>query len=134
MTLKTEILSSFEDLDPRVVKFIDKTITAIEEQKIEVTDYTKMILNLLITQLVLYYKASDDILKIDTVTSEDSYKRKSKMPEISIMQKANDQILILLDKITLSPLSSAKVKKLNEREIISKEESSLNKLNKLKGK
>lgn len=113
MTLKTEILSNFETVDRRVEKFLDRTINAVEEQKITVTDYTKMILIMLVSQLILYYKACDDVLKTPNVTSEDNYKRKAKMPEISIMQKTHDQILHLLDKITLSPLASAKVKKLN---------------------
>ena len=54
----------------------------------------------------------DNIFAKNEVSSEDSYKRKAKAPEISIMQKSHDQILNLLDKISLSPLSSAKIKKL----------------------
>lgn len=115
MNLRNEILSSlnFETLDKRVEQFLDKTISALEEQKVTITDYTKMILSMLVAQLVLYYKACDSALQSDKVSSEDAYKRKAKMPEISIMQKSHDQILHLLDKIALSPLSSAKIKKLN---------------------
>ena len=113
MDLKTEILSDFNSLDHRVEKFIDKTIAALEGQKLEITDYTKMILSMLVTQLILYYKACDLVLDTDKVSSEDAYKRKAKAPEISIMQKCHDQILNLLDKISASPLSKAKIKKLN---------------------
>ena len=113
MNLKTEILQDFPSVDKRVDKFLSKTINTLEEQHLEITDYTKMILTMLVTQLTLYYKACDSVFKIDDITSEDSYKRKSKMPEISIMQTANDKILNLLDKISASPLSKAKIKKLN---------------------
>ena len=114
MTLKTEILSSFETVDRRVEKFLDRTINAISEQKINITDYTKMILTMLVTQLILHFKAYDEVFKNNgTVTAEDSYKRASKAPAISVMQQTHDKILQLFDKITLSPLASAKVKKLN---------------------
>lgn len=116
MKLQEEIISNFGNLDSRVESFLKKTITDINTKGIKVTDYTKMILELLVVQLVLYYKAFDEINEDTSVSSEDSYNRKAKSPAISIMQKANDQILVLLDKITLSPLSSAKVKKLNKND------------------
>lgn len=116
MKLQEEIISNFGNLDSRVESFLKKTITDINTKGIKVTDYTKMILELLVVQLVLYYKAFDEINEDTSVSSEDSYNRKAKSPAISIMQKANDQILVLLDKIALSPLSSAKVKKLNKND------------------
>lgn len=112
MTLKTEILSNFENVDKRVDKFIDKTISALTEQDTPINDYTKIILNLLVLQLILYYKACDQLVKDTDMTTTDAYKRRAKHPEITIIQKAHDQILNLLDKLTLSPLENAKVKKL----------------------
>ena len=68
---------------------------------------------MLASQLVIYYKALDAIFGKDDVSTTDLYDRKAKAPEISILQKAHDQILALLDKLSLSPIVKAKLKKLN---------------------
>ena len=70
---------------------------------------------MILSQLVLYFKSLDEINTEDQVSSTDSYSRKAKMPAISVMQKAHDQILVLLDKILASPTALAKVSKLKEK-------------------
>lgn len=117
-TLRNEILKNMNvtSADPRVIMFLDTTISALDSQSIKITDYTKLILGMLVTQLVLYYKACDALIQDnESITSEDKYKRRAQAPIISIMQKANDKIIGLLDKISLSPLEKAKVKKLNQK-------------------
>ena len=117
--LRNEILEKMNvrtSLDPRVILFLDTTILALSGQDIKITDYTKLILCMLVTQLVLYYKACDELINSDdSIISEDKYKRRAQAPVIAIMQKANNQIISLLDKISLSPLEKAKVKKLNQK-------------------
>ena len=100
-------------VDARVETFMQNIAKDIDTQKKPYTQYTRMILTLMVSQLVLYYKALDE-MEANNVESQDSYKRKSKAPSIAIMQKANDQILHLMDKIGLSPLESAKIRKLNK--------------------
>jgi len=114
MTLKNQILSKYDKVDDRVNSFLDKVISDLNAKKIAITDYTVLILNMLVAQLVLYFKAVDDVMNTENVTNSDAYNRKSKTPEIAVLQKSNDQILNLLDKISLSPLSAAKIKKLNK--------------------
>lgn len=104
--------TTYKNLDPRVIDYLDKTISSLEQQNVKITDYTKLMLTMIVNELILYYKTLDIIYEEDTITSRDSYKRKAKAPEINIMQKCHSQVLDLLDKILASPTSNARVKKL----------------------
>lgn len=108
-----DIVSNYsEPLDSRVTDFLELVATAVEER--ETSAYTIIILKLLIPQLVLYYKALDLTQKDDKLRHEDVYNRITKSPEIQVLQKANAQILGLLDKLCLSPLEKAKIKRINK--------------------
>lgn len=99
-----------EPLDARIIDFLTYVTSSLENE----TDYTKIILNMLVPQLIIYYKALDNMQAATDVTHNDDYNRKSKAPEISVMQKANDQILNLLDKLVLSPIEKAKFKRITK--------------------
>lgn len=109
-----EIKSSYNDLDERVYKFLERVIKDIDD--VDITNYNKIIIDMLIPQLVIYYKAIDIIKSETSISKKDDYNRTSKSPEIAVMQKANDQILNLLDKLVLSPLEKAKLKRINKDE------------------
>ena len=111
MELRNEIIADFKDLDPRVIKFLDRIISELETNN-TVNEYSKSLLGMLVLQLVIYYKASDEVATADKLAHEDNYKRVSKNPALQVLMKAHDQILVLLDKLAISPYSSAKVKKL----------------------
>ena len=113
--LTSEIINKIQKVDDeRVIDFMDNITTDIKNRKIAVTEYLKVILSMLVTQFVLYIKAVDQINKEEKVSSTDDYKRVAKSPAISVAEKAHDKIVELLDKISLSPLAEAKVKKLNK--------------------
>lgn len=113
--LTQETINSINKIeDERIISFIDKVVNDLNEKHIEISNYIKIILTMLVSQLVLYYKACDAIFSNNKVSTKDLYERNAKAPEIAVMQKSHDQILNLLDKITLSPMSSAKIKKLNQ--------------------
>ena len=115
--LTSEIINKIQTVDDqRVIDFMDSITTDIKERKIKVTEYLKVILSMLVTQFVLYIKAVDQINKESKVSSTDDYKRAAKSPAISVAQKAHDKIVELLDRISLSPLSEAKIKKLNSND------------------
>lgn len=115
MSLLEETIKDYKDLDPRIILYLEHVINEINKSK--VTDYTKVILSMLVPQLIIYYKSLDELNSSDNdLTNENKYYGKSKSPVIIIMQKANDQILNLLDKISLSPMTKAKIKKLNTTE------------------
>lgn len=115
--LTAEIINKIQTVDDeRVIDFIDDITTDIKNRKIKVTEYLKVMLSMLVTQFVLYVKAVDQINKESSVSSTDDYKRAAKSPAIAVAQKAHDKIVELLDRISLSPLSEAKIKKLNSSE------------------
>ena len=107
-----DIIKKHSDLDSRIIEFLNYVVDDIECNN----NYSKIILNMLIPQLIIYYKALDVIKANKEVSHKDDYSRISKSPEIAVLQKSNDQILNLLDKLALSPLEKAKVKKLNKDE------------------
>ena len=113
--LTSEIINKIQNVDDkRVIDFMDDITTDIKNRNIKVTEYLKVMLSMLVTQFILYIKAVDQINKESSVTSTDDYKRVAKSPAISVAQKAHDKIVELLDRISLSPLSEAKIKKLNK--------------------
>lgn len=99
-------------LDKRIIEFLELVAIAVEER--DISAYSKIILKMLIPQLVVYYKALDLMNKSDSLRHEDVYNRITKSPEVQVMQKANDQILNLLDKLALSPMEKAKIKRINK--------------------
>jgi len=105
-----DIKSKNPDLDSRILEFLNYVIYEIELND----NYSKIILNMLIPQLIIYYKALDVIKTNKEVSHKDDYSRISKSPEIAVMQKANDQILNLLDKLAISPMEKAKIKRINK--------------------
>lgn len=128
MNILEETIKDYKDLDPRIILYLEHVVNEIGKDK--VTDYTKVILGMLVPQLIIYYRSLDELNTKNDLTNENKYYGKSKSPVIIIMQKANDQILNLLDKISLSPMTKAKIKKLNttEENTTSSGEKVLNKL------
>lgn len=110
-----EITSKYkEPLDSRVVSFLDNVTSDLDEKNIN--HYSRIVLDMLVPQLIIYFKAQDNIQVEGGVSHSDDYNRKSKSPEIGVLQKANDQILSLLDKLVLSPLEKAKIKRINKND------------------
>lgn len=114
MNILEETIKDYKDLDPRIILYLEHVVNEIGKD--QVTDYTKVILGMLVPQLIIYYRSLDELNTKNDLTNENKYYGKSKSPVIIIMQKANDQILNLLDKISLSPMTKAKIKKLNTTE------------------
>lgn len=115
MKLLDEILKNYTELDERVILYMERITNMVVLMNKNVSDYTKSILSMLVVQLIIYYKAVDDVISTN-VTHEDKYERKAKSPNIVVLQTANDKILNLLDKIGLSPLVQARINKLNQSE------------------
>ena len=101
-------------IDSRIESMLDCVINSLDPN--HRSDYSKIILTMLIPQLILYFRALDAVNDNDKLSTKDDYSRTAKSPEIQILQKCNDQILNLLDKLCLSPLEKAKVKRLNKDE------------------
>lgn len=110
----TEIIDTNIDnkIDSRIESMLDCVIHSLDPN--HKGDYSKIILTMLVPQLILYFRALDEVNKTEKLSTKDDYSRTAKSPEIQVLQKCNDQILNLLDKLALSPMEKAKIKRINK--------------------
>ena len=106
-------------IDSRIESMLDCVINSLDPN--HKGDYSKIILTMLVPQLILYFQALDEINTNKKLSTSDVYSRTAKSPEIQVLQKCNDQILNLLDKLCLSPLEKSKLKRLNKEDGSAKE-------------
>lgn len=107
--IKQDILSNFTvDIDPRIDKFLESVLKAVEyTNNIE---YKKNALILLVTQLILYFKASDSLVATTNIGDNNKYLRL-----VGLLQGCNDKILRIMNDLGCSPLQDAKISKLKEK-------------------
>ena len=109
------ILENYNEYDDRVKLFLSRVFEDVKKSNDEkLSNYFYCCLDLLAHQLSLYYLSGDAIEEAKNLSAEDAYKRVSKNPAVAIMAKAHQQILDILEKLSLSPFQKAKLKKLNE--------------------
>lgn len=120
---KKNILASFENYDQRTQDMMENIVKQLAKQEKEVNDYALVILQLVAVQFEIYFKALDDVIRDGIVNSTQVGDRtiNQPKPQLEALQKSNTQITRLLDKIGISPLEAAKIKKLNK--VDSEEES-----------
>lgn len=106
---KQNIISSFQDYDQRVIDFMTYIIDDMKQLKIEINNYSLVMFQLLAVQLTIFFKALDTIQNGNKIIDDDN----KKTPALNTLNKAHAEILRLLDKVGLSPLERAKIKKLN---------------------
>ena len=107
------IKDTYKDYDERVLIFMSRVYEDCIKNNDKLSNYFYCCLDLLATQLKLYFLASDIIDEQKKLSSEDSYKRISKDPSISVLNKSHEQILNILQRLSLSPFDQAKLKRLN---------------------
>ena len=115
------ITLKYKDLDSRVIEFLDRVVSSIDENKADL-DYNTLMVEMMVPQLILYYNCIDQFATDGQVMQKDNYNRVAKSPVIMAMQKANDQILNLLEKIAMSPMSKARINKLKQTDDTSAQE------------
>ena len=131
MRLTKDIISKrYKEYDARVVDFLNNIYEDVKEQNSKINNYFFVTFDLLANQLVLYFRALDAINKDAQLSTEDSYKRQAKSPNIAILQKCHTEILNILDDYGLSPFASAKIKRLNSNDDDVSAEEILNELTK----
>ena len=108
------IQENYNDYDDRVKVFLSRVFEDVKKNNDEkLSNYFFCCLDLLANQLKLYYLGVDAIDADKKVSSTDDYKRVSKNPAIAVMSHAHQQILDILEKLSLSPFQKAKLKRLN---------------------
>ena len=111
-TIDPYIQKTYEGYDDRVLVFMSRVYEDCINNNNKLSNYFYCCLDLLASQLKLYFIASDIIDEQKKISSEDSYRRISKDPSISVLNKCHEQILNILAKLSLSPFEQAKLKRL----------------------
>ena len=111
-TIDPYIQKTYEGYDDRVLMFMSRVYDDCINNNDKLSNYFYCCLDLLATQLKLYFIASDVIDEQKKISSEDSYRRISKDPSISVLNKCHEQILNILAKLSLSPFEQAKLSRL----------------------
>ena len=127
-TIDPYIKKTYESYDDRVLVFMSRVYEDCINNNDKLSNYFYCCLDLLATQLKLYFIASDIIDEQKKISSEDSYRRISKDPSISVLNKCHEQILNILAKLSLSPFEQAKLKRLNKNDDDESAEELLNSL------
>ena len=112
-TIDPYIQKTYESYDDRVLVFMSRVYEDVKEQNSKINNYFFVTLDLLANQLLLYFRALDAINADASLSTEDSYKRQAKSPQIAILNHAHQEIIKILDDYGLSPFASAKIKRLN---------------------
>ena len=110
-TIDPYIQKTYHGYDDRVLVFMSRVYEDCINNNDKLSNYFYCCLDLLATQLKLYFIASDIIDEQKKISSEDSYRRISKDPSISVLNKCHEQILNILAKLSLSPFEMAKLKR-----------------------
>lgn len=111
--LNQYIKENYKDYDERVLKFLSRVYEDCVKNNDKLSNYFYCCLDLLAEQLKLYYLGVDAINANKNLSSTDDYKRVSKNPCIAILNHAHQEILNILQKLSLSPFEQAKLKRLN---------------------
>lgn len=112
-TIDPYIQKTYGSYDDRVLMFMSRVYEDVKEQNTKINNYFFVTLDLLANQLLLYFRALDAINADAALSTEDSYKRQAKSPNIAILNHAHQEIIKILDDYGLSPFASAKIKRLN---------------------
>ena len=111
-TLDTYIQKTYADYDERVIIFLSRVFEDVKENNEKLNNYFYCCLDLLANQLKLYFLGIDAIDAEKKLSSTDDYKRVSKNPAIAVMNHAHQEILNILQKLSLSPFEKAKLKRI----------------------
>ena len=111
------IQENYNDYDERVKVFLSRVFEDVKKNNDEkLSNYFYCCMDLLANQLKLYYLGIDAIDEAKKISSEDNYKRVAKNPAIAVMSHAHQQILDILEKLSLSPFQKAKLKRLSNND------------------
>ena len=112
MINESTIRQRYNKYDERVIEYLINISKSLKEQNAN-DEYYYCMFDLLVIQLHLYYSSCDQLMKLKDLTSEDNYKRLVKSPLIGVLQKCHSQILDIMQKLSISPIEKAKLKRLN---------------------
>ena len=113
MKLTKDIIQKrYSEYDDRIIDFLNNIYEDVKDNSNKINNYFFVTFDLLANQLLLYFRALDAIKTDASLSTEDSYKRTAKSPNIAILNHAHQEIINILDDYGLSPFASAKIKRL----------------------
>lgn len=118
----------YKDYDKRVILFLSYVYEDVEAANPKLNKYFNCMFDLLANQLKLYFMGLDALDADTKVSTEDSYKRVAKNPAIMVVNKSHEQILNIIQKLSLSPFDKARLKRVQSGEDVDGAEELLNEL------
>lgn len=100
------IKQNFKDLDPRVISMLEYVVGDLQQQYKVIPDFFMITLELLSTQLSLYFMAKDKQLE----SGFDSSKRSA---EYMMIQNTHDKISNIMKELGMTSISKKKLDKLS---------------------
>lgn len=110
------IRQNYASYDNRVIEFLSKIYMDVVNQNEHISNYNYCMIDLLAVQLQIYYTSCDQLLKLTDLTTVDSYNRAAKSPVISVLNKAHANIIDIMQKLSLSNIELAKLRRLNNND------------------
>lgn len=118
----TYIEEKYNQYDQRVKDFISKILEDLSKNNESISNYHLCMCDLLVVQLQIYFAACDQMKGLTDLTTTDDYKRAAKSPVISVLNKAHANIIDIMQKLSLSNLEIARLKRLSKEDDNSAEE------------
>lgn len=115
---KKNVMASFTEFDQRTQDALENILTQLGKQEKEPNDYALVILQMLAVEFDMYFKAYDslrnsDVVNVNIIGEREIHQAK---PQVEIVNKSIKQITNMLDKLGISPLTDAKIRKLKSTE------------------
>ena len=110
----TYIEEKYNQYDQRVKDFIAKIFEDLSKNNESISNYHLCMCDLLVVQLQIYFAACDQMKGLTDLTTTDDYKRAAKSPVISVLNKAHANIIDIMQKLSLSNLEIARLKRLSK--------------------
>lgn len=113
-TVNKYIQEHFSNVDDRIKIKLNRVYEEVESNNSNnINNYFYNALDLLCAQYEVFYLAYDALKEAGKINQDDKYNRTAKNINITVMTRASKEILDIMDKLSISPVIKAKVKKLN---------------------
>lgn len=105
----------YKDYDKRVIRYMEFVVKQIEQDYSVVPASWRVSLDLIADNLMVYFKAKDDI-KENGVIHYDDRGLAHKNPSCALLNVCNQNVIKLLNNFALTPMSKSKMKNLDSDE------------------
>lgn len=127
--INTYIKEHYADVDDRIKMKLNRVYEEVEKNNPgNINNYFFNTLDLLCAQYEVFFLSYDALREAGKVNQDDRYHRQAKNINITVMTRASKEILDIMDKLSISPVIKAKVKKLNKEDDSESAEELLNNL------